>query len=38
RIEGVGMGPDAVAAALAKASAKVDALVTSTVSKQAAAA
>ncbi|RWK40082.1 FMN-dependent NADH-azoreductase [Mesorhizobium sp.] len=38
RIEGVGMGPDAVTAALAKASAKVDALVTSTVSKQAAAA
>jgi len=30
RIEGVGMGPDAVAAALAKASAKVDAVVAST--------
>ncbi|MCF6111691.1 FMN-dependent NADH-azoreductase [Mesorhizobium muleiense] len=38
RIEGVGMGPDAITAALAKASAKVDAVVTSTVSKQAAAA
>jgi FMN-dependent NADH-azoreductase len=34
RIEGVGMGPDAVTAALAKASAKVDAVVASTGSEQ----
>ncbi|PTE07047.1 FMN-dependent NADH-azoreductase [Mesorhizobium helmanticense] len=38
RIEGVGMGPDAVEAALAKATAKVDAVVTATSERVAAAA
>jgi FMN-dependent NADH-azoreductase len=38
RIEGVGMGPDAVTAALAKATAKVDAVVAAAASQQIAAA
>ncbi|RUX50260.1 FMN-dependent NADH-azoreductase, partial [Mesorhizobium sp. M4A.F.Ca.ET.050.02.1.1] len=38
RIEGVGMGPDAVDAAIAKASAKVNAVVAGTAGKQVAAA